>query len=106
MPARDRRLGRRSSRTRTTVSEKLSPGRFAALRRSYAERSSETVRLDMTLHINLYIYVDSRHPERRMYRRWDNAGETLQARRQADVQLGLRLAFIRGPGACPATFVS
>jgi hypothetical protein len=39
------------SRSRFTVSEKLSPGLFATRRRSYAELFKETVRLTIGLHI-------------------------------------------------------
>ena len=40
------------------VTEKLSPNRFAAFNRSYAEFSREIVRLTISLHIYRHIYVD------------------------------------------------
>lgn len=57
-PERERYVGRDPSRIRLTVTEKLSPGRFAAFSRSYAESSRETVRLPIYLHIYTLVYVD------------------------------------------------
>jgi hypothetical protein len=63
-PESERKVGREPSRMRFTVTEKLSPGRFAALSRAYAESSRETVWLPIGPHIYIRLYVNCRRPSR------------------------------------------